>query len=169
MAGVPDPTVAREQVESPCRAVMLTCIDYRFVLPARAYLEAESLSGSTDLIAWPGGAMALMTEDADPILSVLELAFALHSPPAVLLAVHRDCGALGGSSHFAGPEDETEVLDSGLEDARTVVRRRFPDTPIRLVRFGGEAATEVFLPEVLAGEEAMGEVTRSTATWEHDR
>lgn len=73
MVGTLELVVVREPDRGPCRAAMLTCVDHRFLRPACDLLEREGLLGSTDLIAWPGGAMALLTEGAEELLSALEL------------------------------------------------------------------------------------------------
>ena len=88
MIGVNELAVVDEPYRTPCRAVMLTCVDYRFLRPACDLLEREGLLGSTDLIAWPGGAMALRSEDAGALLSALELAVTRHAPPTMLLVAH---------------------------------------------------------------------------------
>lgn len=118
-----------------CRAVAVTCIDYRFVEPLRRFLHAEGLAGSADLIAWPGGAVAMSTSDADVLMGALTLACSLHDPQEVILVAHHDCGRLGGSGSFPGREAEIAALETALEAASEIVARDFPTLRIRLVRF----------------------------------
>ncbi len=139
MDALHEPTGTGEPGSGLCRAVMLTCIDYRFLRPACALLDGEDLLGATDLLAWPGGAMALLTDDAQGLLSALDLALTLHGPPVVFLAAHVDCGRLGGSGSFDGLAHETAYLNAGLQDAAATVRSRFPSARIRLVRLAEDA------------------------------
>ena len=157
MIGVNELAVVDEPYRTPCRAVMLTCVDYRFLRPACDLLEREGLLGSTDLIAWPGGAMALRSEDAGALLSALELAVTLHAPPTMLLVAHMDCGRLGGSSRFGGVKDESAALEAGLRDVAAVARSRLPDTRIRLIRLAEGEQSEVPLPFVPVGEETIAD------------
>ncbi len=162
--------VASDARSGSCRAVMLTCVDYRYLLPACDLLEREGLLGSTDLIAWPGGAMALLTEDAEAPLSALELALTLHCPPVAFLVAHVDCGRLGGSGAFDGAEHETVHLEAGLQDAAATLRSRFPDARIRLVRLAEGGQSEVPFPFVPVGEETLDDLTSSfPRTWEDAR
>jgi len=151
--------VVREPDRGPCRAVMLTCFDYRFLRPACNLLEREDLLGTTDLIAWPGGAMALLTEDAEELLSAMELALTLHGPPTVFLVAHSDCARLGGSGRFEGLEHETARLEEGLQDAEATVRGRFPDVRIRLIRLAGDEQSEDLSPFVCGMDEMIDELT----------
>jgi hypothetical protein len=170
MVGASKPAVVHVPDRSSCRAVMLTCIDHRFLRPACDFLEREGLLGSTDVIAWPGGAMALLSEDAEVLLSAMELAFTLHAPLTVLLIAHLDCGRLGGSGRFDGIERETSHLAAGLQDAAVTVRSRFPDTQIRLVRLSDRGASDVPLPLLPVGEETLLDLDPPfPRTWEDAR
>ena len=170
MVGIHELVVVRDPERGSCQAVMLTCIDYRFLRPACDLLERECLLGTTDLIAWPGGAMALLTEDAEGLLSALELAITVHGPPTVLLAAHIDCARLGGSGRFGGIERETAHLDAGLQDAAATVRSRFPDARIRLVCFARGEDSEAPFPFMPVGEGMPDDLTSPLPpTWEDAR
>ncbi len=117
-----------------CRAVVVSCIDYRFVEPLRRFLADQRLTGTVDLIAWPGGAAALTTPDRDAVVDAIGLACKLHGPAEILLVAHHDCGRLGGSVCFPGRQAEIATLDTALAIAAEIVADRFPALRIRLVR-----------------------------------
>ncbi len=117
-----------------CRAVVVSCIDYRFVEPLRRFLAGHRLTGAVDLIAWPGGAAALTTPDRDALVVAIGLACELHDPADILLVAHHDCGRLGGSACFPGRQAEIATLDTALAMAGEIVAGRFPALRVRLVR-----------------------------------
>ena len=119
----------------PCCAVVLSCVDYRSVEPSRHLLADQELAGAFDLIAWPSGAAALTTCDRPFVTEAMTMACELHYPDEIILAVHHDCGRLGGSAHFAGHEAEIATLDTALTMAgEAVVSDRLPGLPVHLVR-----------------------------------
>lgn len=118
-----------------CRALTVACIDYRFVEPLRAALDERGLLGATDLIHWPGGALRLTDpEGCEAILEVVELARSLHAPEQIVLSAHPDCGWVGGSERFHGPEAEHDFLDASLADAAGVVSARFSTIEVSTLR-----------------------------------
>lgn len=117
-----------------CRAVVLSCVGYRFVEPLRHLLADQELTGAFDLIAWPGGAAALTTCDRPFVTDAMTMGCELHHPDGIILAVHHDCGRLGGSAPFAGREAEIATLDTALTMAGEAVSDRLPGLPVHLVR-----------------------------------
>ena len=129
-----------------CRALVLSCIDYRFVEPLRRLLAGQGLTGAFDLVGWPGGAVSLTMADRLLVTEAMTIACELHDPDEVILTVHHDCGRLGGSARFAGRQAEIATLDTALVMAGEAVFERFPGLPVRLVRLdhdGRVALTDV--------------------------
>ena len=114
-----------------CQAVVVGCIDLRFVEPQLNFLGSRGLAGDFDLISWPGGAVAA---DRVALLDAVALACDLHQPSELVLIVHHDCGRLGGSTSFAGRHAEIDTLDAALDMAREVAAARFPQLDIYAVR-----------------------------------
>lgn len=114
---------------------MLTCIDHRFVDPLRRLLRESGLVGDTDVIGWPGGGVALLGEDRRAVIRTIDLACRLHRPQQAILTAHRDCGAIGGSSAFPGPQAEISALETSLSIAAEMVADRFPTLGVRSVLF----------------------------------
>lgn len=143
---LPDGSVTSVEGAGRCRAVVLACIDYRFVEPLHRFLAAEGLIGAADVIAWPGGAVAMSTSDAAVLEEALAQACVLHDPQEVILIAHHDCGRIGGSSSFPGREAEIETLHTALALASEIVGERFPALTIRLVRFDERGPVPVGVP-----------------------
>lgn len=131
----PDGQTEDTAVPAQCQAVVVSCIDFRFVEPIRRFLAERELTGAVDLIAWPGGAAALATPDRDAIIDSIRMACELHDPAEIVLVVHHDCGRLGGSACFAGPRAEIATLESALAIAGEIVAEQFPALRVHLVRF----------------------------------
>lgn len=137
----PEPSSAEGRVDQPaaagfprCRALAVSCIDFRFVEPLRQLLHSQGLAGDYDLVCWPGGALALTTADQPVLLDALALACELHQPTELYLIAHHDCGRVGGSASFAGRHAEIATLDTGLAMAAEATRERFPQLQVRLAR-----------------------------------
>lgn len=118
-----------------CQAVVVSCSDYRSVEPMRRFLARRGLTGAVELIAWPGGAVALATADRNAIVDTIRRACELHSPAEIVLVAHHDCGRLGGSACFAGPQAEIATLETALAIAGEVVAEQFPSLRPHLVCF----------------------------------
>lgn len=126
-----------------CRAVVLSCVDYRFVEPLRHLLADQGLTGASDLMAWPGGAAALTNRDRPFVTDAMTMACELHHPDEIILAVHHDCGRLGGSVHFAGQEAEIATFDTALAMAGEAVSDRLPGLPVHLVRLDHDGSVSL--------------------------
>lgn len=131
----PDTRLEDAAAPAKCQAVVVSCIDYRFVEPMRRFLAGRGLTGVVDLIAWPGGAAAFATPDRDAIVDALRMACELHDPAEIVLMAHHDCGRLGGSACFAGPQAEIATLESALAIAGEIIAEQFPTLRLHLVRF----------------------------------
>ncbi|MDZ4825960.1 MAG: hypothetical protein SGJ13_05770 [Actinomycetota bacterium] len=110
------------------------------------YLNRNRLAGAVDLVAWPGGAVALTNNDRDIVLGALHTAVTMHEPAEIVLTVHRDCAKLGGSGTFAGPLAESAVLEQTLGLAAAVAAAEFPALHISLVRLNDRHAAVEYAP-----------------------
>src|SRR3990170_4908679 len=129
--------------EVRCRALVLSCIDYRSVEPLHGFLRDAGLAGATDIVGWPGGALALLGRDRDPVMGAIHTACELHDPRELILAVHEDCGRIGASVVSPGHQAEISMLETSLSVAAEWVATRLPDLTIRLLRLDRRGATEV--------------------------
>ena len=126
-----------------CRAVVLSCMDYRFVEPLQRLLGAQGLAGAFDLVAWPGGAVSLTTRDRPLVTGAMTMACELHNPDEVILVAHHDCGRLGGSARFAGRQAEIATLETALAMAGEAVVDLLPDLPIQLIRLDHDGSVSL--------------------------
>lgn len=121
-----------------CRAVVVTCIDYRFFRWLDGFLRAEQLYGSVDIIAWPGGGASLAHADGEIVGDALAVSFELHAPLEVILVAHQDCGRFNGSAAFESRSVEMESLEAMLQSAARTVETRFGHRNVRAIVFDGD-------------------------------
>lgn len=117
-----------------CRAIVLSCIDFRFVEPVQGVMRQRGLVGDADLVSWPGGALVLAHGEAQAVLDTLALARRLHEPDELVLVAHHDCGWLGGSDRFDGHAEEVAFLDEALALAAGVAGEHLPGLRVEGVR-----------------------------------
>ena len=120
-----------------CRAVVLTCIDFRFAggRSARAIEQAYGLGENEyDIVAVPGGAQNLTKHKlalhyAESTQHALGVAIGLHHVSSIIVLSHQNCGALKAVGKIFGEEDvkaEIEFHQSLLTEARASVKTKWP-------------------------------------------
>ncbi|PIT92017.1 MAG: hypothetical protein COU08_04140 [Candidatus Harrisonbacteria bacterium CG10_big_fil_rev_8_21_14_0_10_42_17] len=117
-------------------AVIIWCFNARFK-PALEGLIEELNLGMVDIVTTAGGAKDLAVaekpEYRDALLRQIEISIKLHGTRRIILMIHEDCGALGGSSAFENNTDkEFKACEKYLTQAREVVEARFPDAIIEM-------------------------------------
>lgn len=110
------------------RAIVLHCMDFRFVSGIRDFLKALGYAEGYDLVAAAGAAKNLVDpyDSTDPefVLRQIEIAKKLHGITDVILINHLDCGAYGTGT-FVDEREEVERHRKDLIRAGEIVRRRF--------------------------------------------
>ena len=101
------------------------CFDDRFYKLLKAFGKQEHF-GHIDLVKIAGGAKALASAegaspDRDFVLNQIKTSARLHGTKRVILMLHRDCGAYGGSKNFADAGAERDELEKQLRHARDFV------------------------------------------------
>lgn len=115
-----------------CPAIVFTCIDWR-LHPCVEELLKERY-GAFDLCVTAGAAKGFSDPVArDFLLSQIEISQKLHNSDTVVLAMHRDCGAYGGSGAFADKEAEFAHHSKILEETAGLTKSRFPE--LKLEKF----------------------------------
>lgn len=113
------------------KAVILRCIDFRFVADTAAFLKSLGFAGSYDDVAIAGAVKNLVDPydptDTEFAYRQLALARKLHGVTDVVLLNHTDCGAYGGRATFASDEEEHARHVKDLSRAKEMVEHRFPD------------------------------------------
>jgi hypothetical protein len=113
-------------------AVIFWCFDDRF----RALLEEFIKFGSlkhVDVVDLDGGAKAFADDGSAEqalLLGRLGVSVRLHATKRVVLMVHVDCGAYGGSKAFASLEDERTRLAGDLAKAEAFIKAKYPDLEV---------------------------------------
>ena len=73
-----------------CKALVISCIDFRFITNQRDYLNTSGLKDNYDLITVPGASLNI-----EKIEDSIDTSFKLHNPDEVYIFDHIDCGAYG--------------------------------------------------------------------------
>ena len=133
-AGAEDPAPPVEQA----RALVLSCIDFRFVEQEHAFLARQQLSGAVDWVALAGASLALTgfphRADARAFWDQLQLSRSLHHIPQVILVDHQDCGAYAAihPEPFSDLQAEQEFHARTLRRARDQILAREPQLSVQL-------------------------------------
>ncbi|MEK7637533.1 MAG: carbonic anhydrase [Patescibacteria group bacterium] len=120
------------------KAIVLRCMDYRFVSSLRDYLVSFGLKDRYDLVSVAGAAKNMVdpANPADPefVMRQIDIAKRLHHIVEVIIINHLDCGAYG--KIFASKEAERRRHEGDLEKAKAMIKARFLDLRVRLVLAG---------------------------------
>lgn len=100
-----------------CKAVVITCIDFRLVKYFRKWSNA-TIHGEFDRVAIAGGVKNLPF-----VLDQVELSYKLHHICDVYLINHEDCGAYGTEGTLAKHKKD-------LEFAKRILHQKFPKLKI---------------------------------------
>ncbi|MDP2599039.1 MAG: hypothetical protein Q8P49_04365 [Candidatus Liptonbacteria bacterium] len=112
------------------------CFDDRFSAALEALKEKRGFKYS-DVVEWAGGAKDLassITAEREAQLGQIKKSIVLHKTKRVVLMVHVDCGAFGGSKAFGNDrEEERGHLVSQLNAAEQTVKEAFPGIDVEKV------------------------------------
>ena len=109
-------------------ALVLHCIDFRFIHGIVHWLKDQGLIDRYDDVALAGAAKNLAdpdkASDRDVILRQLKISHELHAIKRVILINHRDCGAYGHI--FSDRAQEYERHTGDLRQAKNMIEKKFP-------------------------------------------
>lgn len=112
-----------------CQAILFACIDWRLHPGLGNYFKKET--GKFDLCASAGSIKGFIEKESrDFFLRQIEISQKLHESKIVILTMHKDCGAFGGSKNFNDRTKEISHHKDVLESAAEVIERRFPEYKI---------------------------------------
>ncbi|MBE9191271.1 carbonic anhydrase [Gloeocapsopsis crepidinum LEGE 06123] len=121
------------------KALVLSCIDFRFLETERYFLSLQHLSNQYDWTALAGASLALSgfphTAEAEAFWDQLELSHNLHHITKVIVLDHQDCGAYARKIDLELSNDrerEQQVHADYLNRAYWEIRKRYPDINIEL-------------------------------------
>ena len=118
-----------------CKAVLLTCIDFRFWRETVDFAETELKIQDFDF-PLPGAAKAInecQNED-DISLKCISVPCDLHHAEEIIIVNHADCGAYGGAEKFDGDiEAEQKFHENELQKAKEKILAKYPDKEVILI------------------------------------
>ena len=80
-----------------------------------------------DLCVSAGSLKDLIAENTkDYFLRQIECSRKLHNSQTVILTMHQDCGAYGGTANFEDAEDEFRHYQKVMDEAEKIVLQKFP-------------------------------------------
>jgi hypothetical protein len=141
----PQPALAEEH---RAKALVLTCIDFRFVGLEQSFLSSQHLDQSYDWVALAGASLALTgfphPAEAEVFWDQLDLSKQLHDIRRVIILDHQDCGAYASLHKQSFPDltSEQNLHAKYLNRAYEQIRQRYPDLDVELyfVKLTGEVS-----------------------------
>lgn len=108
-------------------ALIIRCIDYRFVTQSRKFKEDQGLKDKYDLLTFPGA-----SKNIHLLFDSIEVSNKLHRPKKIIIMDHEDCGAFG-------EKNSLEDHRNSLKRAERLLNIVFPKIPVELyyIRFDG--------------------------------
>lgn len=124
---------ARAEDGTPFEAMLLTCIDPRFVTPVNAWMAGQGLKDQFSQFAIAGSAVGVVA----PAFAAWHTAFwdnlgasiQLHKIKRVVVVNHRDCGAAAiayGAESIATPAAETSLHQTVFATFKAELAKRQP-------------------------------------------
>ncbi|MFN3926015.1 MAG: carbonic anhydrase [Pseudanabaenaceae cyanobacterium] len=124
--------------EHQAQALVLTCIDFRFVGLEQSFLSRQHLEQSYDWVALAGASLALAgfphPAEAETFWDQLALSKRLHNIRKVVIIDHQDCGAYASISKekFVDLPSEQNFHAQYPTQAYEQIRQRYPDLEVEL-------------------------------------
>lgn len=121
------------------KALVLSCIDFRFLTAERYFLSRKNLGGEYDWTALAGASLAVAgfphPSDAEAFWDQLDISYRLHHINKVIVIDHQDCGAYAtmiDPNLSKDPERELQIHTDYLNRAYWSIRDRYPDIEVEL-------------------------------------
>lgn len=119
------------------KALLIHCIDFRFIKKIKEWMEKEGLLGACDVVSLAGAVQNIIFPknevEKELVLRQIDIAKRLHDIDEVILMNHTDCGAYGGRDAFTNELLEEEKHELDMREARAFVLSRFPSLKARLI------------------------------------
>lgn len=133
------------------QALVLHCIDYRFIHEIVHEMKRRGLDRAYDLVAVAGAAKNIVdpTEphDRDFVLRQINLARNLHGINEVILINHVDCGAYKAAG-LTDPEKEEERHRQDLVQAKKMIDQQFSGIQVTNLLANIESSGQVLFSEI---------------------
>jgi carbonic anhydrase len=121
------------------KALVLSCIDFRFLTAERYFLKNKNLTDEYDWTALAGASLSITgfphKADAEAFWDQLDISHKLHHINKVIIIDHQDCGAYAmmiDANLSKDPERELQVHTDYLSRAYSSIHSRYPELKIEL-------------------------------------
>ena len=139
--------------EHKAKALVLSCIDFRFLEAERDLLSLQHLGNQYDWTALAGASLALTgfphKAEAEAFWDQLALSRQLHQIEKVIILDHQDCGAYASKidpNLSKDPEREQQVHANYLNRAYWEIQKRYPELTVDLYFLRLNAKAQPILP-----------------------
>lgn len=133
------------------QALLLTCIDYRFIDPTAAFMRGKGMDGKYDQVILAGASLGVVSEKFEAwhrtFWDHVDVAIELHEIHEVIVIDHRDCGAYKlafGPEYAPTPEIETAVHERTLKSFGGLVRARHPELGVSAYLIARDGTVQQF-------------------------
>ena len=121
----------RELLEAhECEALVITCMDFRFVAATYKFVRDELRIPTFDFITVPGASKGVAEQNkyGQYEFDVTALSQGLHKIGQVILVNHATCGAYG----IPDLEQEAKRQEQDLRSAKAMFEEKFPGVTVQL-------------------------------------
>lgn len=109
--------------------LLFSCLDWRLHPAIDNYFAKENIA--CDMCVTAGSLKGLLDpQTQDFFLKQIETSKNLHHCQEIVLTMHIDCGAYGGSAAFANAEEEITCYKNELKRAKQTISGKFPEIKI---------------------------------------
>ena len=143
-------SVSRARTVDETEALLLSCMDFRFIDKTERYMAGRGLRDKYDHLILAGASLGALTEKYpawnQTFWEHLDIAIQLHRIRKVLVMDHRDCGVytviLG--EHFAqAPAKEKMAHTSKLKQLGKLIKEKYPRLEVELLLMSLDGKVEV--------------------------
>jgi len=110
--------------------IVFGCLDWRLHPRFENYFCKKGIT--VDLCVTAGSLKGLIDPATqDFFLKQIEISKNLHHCQEIVLTMHMDCGAYGGSAAFGNIDEEIACYEKELWRAKEIIGQKFPDLPVK--------------------------------------
>jgi carbonic anhydrase len=121
-----------ENKNHKCKYLALICLDWRLHPQSELYFKTKFKN--FDLCSLAGSVKNLNNKKLSYFLmNQIKISLNLHKIEGIILTIHKDCGAYGGSKVFKDEEEEYLHHLKELKKASLIIKRKFPKLKIKKI------------------------------------
>ena len=111
-----------------CQALVIHCIDFRFISAIRDFLKSRGLKDQYDLVSLAGATKGLAegkNDSSETILRAIGIGVRFHGIKDIYIIHHMDCLAYQNQYAFNWAEAERNRLKNDMETAKNVILKEY--------------------------------------------